>query len=282
MRSFLTRFLKRQRPWASLLGYGVALVLIACAQRILPPTNHPPSSDANSTQNTTLLVAAAASLQTVLQAIDPLYRQAHPNHSLTYNFAASGALQRQIEQGAPVDIFISAALSQMDALQEQELLEPDSRINLLTNRLVLVIPKNSATRPTEFEQLTQPDVQRIAMGEPRSVPAGQYAEQVLRNLGILDQVQAKLVLGNNVTSVLTAVETGDVDAGLVYSTDAQRSDKIEVVAIADSALHSPILYPAAIARASQGKAAAAQYLEFLQRDGAVHLFKQAGFGMAAP
>lgn len=273
----ITRFIKNSVARAALLGCSIALILIACAQGIAPPNNQP-----TSTQNTTLLVAAAASLQTVLQAIDPLYRQAHPTHSLTYNFAASGALQRQIEQGAPVDIFISAALSQMDALQEKHLLEPNSRINLLTNQLVLVIPKNSAARPTEFKQLTQPDVQRIAMGEPRSVPAGQYAEQVLRNLGILDQVQAKLVLGNNVTSVLTAVETGDVDAGLVYRTDAQRSDKVEVVAIADSALHSPILYPAAILRSSQGKAAAEQYLEFLQRDEAMDLFRDAGFGMAEP
>ncbi|GAB4359407.1 MAG: molybdate ABC transporter substrate-binding protein [Cyanophyceae cyanobacterium] len=227
-------------------------------------------------------MAAAASLQTALQTIDPLYRQAHTTHKLTYNFAASGALQRQIEQGAPVDIFISAAVKQMDALQEKELLEPNSRRNLLANQLVLVIPKNSETRLTEFKQLTQPEVQRIAVGEPRSVPAGQYAEEVLKNLGILEQVRSKLVLGNNVISVLTAVETGDVDAGLVYRTDAQGSDQVEVVAIADGTLHSPILYPAVILRASQGKDAATQYLEFLQGDGAIEVFEQAGFAVAVP
>jgi molybdate transport system substrate-binding protein len=268
--------------WRSgLLGFLVTL-LVACAQLAPPPQLNQPKANQPAAQTSTLLVAAAASLQKVLQEITPLYAQVNPHQIINYNFAASGALQQQIEQGAPVDVFISAAVKQMKALQEKGLLESGTQKNLLTNQLVLIVPKQTSVPLTDFKQLVRPDVKRISVGEPRTVPAGQYATEVLKNLGILEQVQSKFVLGNNVKSVLTAVETGDVEAGIVYITDAKGSDKVAIAAIANEKLHTPIFYPIAVLKASQSLDQSKKYVEFLQSDRAKAVFEKYGFGIANP
>jgi molybdate transport system substrate-binding protein len=228
----------------------------------------------------TILVAAAVSLQKALQEITPLYIKLNPNQTVKYNFGASGALQQQIEQGAPVDVFISAADKQMDTLQKKGLLVSGTQQELLTNQLVLITPKNSSISLTNFGQLVKPEVKRISIGEPRSVPAGQYATEVFKHLGILAQVKSKFVLGNNVKSVLTTVETGDVDAGIVYITDAKTSDKIVIVATADRRMHSPIHYPIAVLKSSRFKAGSKQYVDFLKTAPAKNIFKKYGFGIA--
>ncbi len=228
-----------------------------------------------------ILVAAAASLQASLQEITTLYATTHPQRGVNYHFAASGALQQQIERGAPVDVFISASNAQMNALQAQGLLLTGTRTNLLTNQLVLVTPKPSPLALTSFSQLVQPEIRRIAIGETRTVPAGQYAAQMLTKLGIFDRVKSKFVLGNNVRSVLTAVETGNVDAGIVYLTEAQSSTQISIVAIADPTLHDPITYPIAILKSSKYPDRSQQYLEFLKSNPATAIFKKHGFGIAS-
>lgn len=231
-------------------------------------------------QSSTLLVAAAASLQDALEEISPLFVQANSDIAVNYNFAASGPLQQQIEQGAPVDVFISAASRQMDALQEKNLILADTRRNLLTNRLVLIVPRNSDLGLTSFRQLTNANVQRIAVGEPRSVPAGQYAEELFRNLGILEQLQSKFVYGNSVRNVLAAVESGNADAGVVYTTDARISAQVTQVATAPDDLHSPIVYPIAIIQDSRNVQSARQYEQFLQSNAAKAVFERFGFGIA--
>jgi len=236
----------------------------------------------------TLLVSAAASLQKALQEITKLDPQTDSapefnskiNAKINYNFAASGVLQQQIEQGAPVDVFISAAEKQILALEKKGLLVSGTKQNLLTNRLVLIVPKQSKILLKNFQELVNPEVQRIAIAEPRTVPAGQYASEVLQNLGIWEQVQSKFVFGNNVKSVLTTVETGDVDAGFVYSSDAKGSDKVTVVAIADEKLHSPIRYPIAILRSSNAPELSKKYVDFLKSDSAKAVFEKYGFGIA--
>jgi molybdate transport system substrate-binding protein len=135
---------------------------------------------------------------------------------------------------------------------------------------------------TDFKQLTQPEVKRISLGEPRSVPAGQYAVEVFKNLGILEQVQSKFVLGNNVKSVLTAVETGGVEAGIVYITDAMGSDKVTIAARADRTLHTPVFYPIAALKGSKSLEEAKKYVEFLQSNPAKTVFEKYGFGIAKP
>jgi molybdate transport system substrate-binding protein len=262
--------MQRKSLKAVLLSFLVAIALIACAQFAPVSTQSRPESP--------LLVAAAASLQKALEEITPLYEQAGENRKATYNFGSSGALQQQIEQGAPADVFISAASKQMDGLQQKNLLVAGTRQNLLTNRLVLVTPKTTRKKLTDFRQLAEPEIQRISIGEPRSVPAGQYATEVLKNLGVLEQVQSKFVLGSSVKSVLASVETGDADAGIVYLTDAKTSNKVVISAIADESLHSAIVYPIAILKSSQAIEASQAYLKFLQSQSAV--FEKYGFGIA--
>ncbi len=252
---------------------AVTLIVFATFRQSPLPVNSQPS---------VLLVGAAASLQKAFLEITPLYEQSGANLKVNYSFGSSGALQQQIEQGAPIDIFISAASKQMNVLQQKSLLVPKTRINLLTNQLVLVTPKTSTLKLTDFRQLVKPEIQRISIGEPRSVPAGEYATEVFRNLGILDQIKSKLVLGNNVKSVLTSVETGDAEAGVVYISDARNSSRVVISAIANKRLHAPIIYPIAVLKSSKMLESANRYLKFLQTKPVQIVFKKYGFGIAKP
>ena len=231
-------------------------------------------------QSATLLVAAAASLQDVLTELDPVFEAAHPGVTVNYNFAASGVLQQQIEQGAPVDVFFSAATKQMDALQAESLIVAETRRNLLTNQLALIVPKSSTLGLTGFRQLTNASIKKISVGEPRSVPVGQYTAELLTNLGILEQVRSRLVYGNSVRNVLAAVESGNADVGVVYSTDAKISAQVTQVATAPDRLHSPIVYPIAVVKASRNLDAAKLYAQFLASDPAKATFRKYGFGIA--
>jgi molybdate transport system substrate-binding protein len=273
----------RAKSWRlGLLSFWVTVILIASTQFTSTALEPNRIAFQHPAPTSTILVSAAASLQKALQEVTPTYTRAHPNQTVNYNFAASGVLEQQIEQGAPVDVFIAAANKQMNALQKQGLLVSGTQKDLLTNRLVLIVPKQSTVSLKGFRQLIKPEVKRISIGEPRTVPAGQYATEVLKNLGILDQVKSKFVLGNNVKSVLTTVETGDVDAGIVYITDARSSDKVITIAAADEKLHSPIRYPIAILKSSKSLEGSKQYVEFLESAPAKTVFKKYGFGIAKP
>lgn len=264
--------MKRRRILAFLSGF-LATLLLAIGFKVLIPV---PAK----AQSTTLLIGAAASLQNALQQLDPLFESANRGITVNYNFAASGPLQQQIEQGAPIDLFISAANKQMDTLQQKNLIVTDTRRNLLTNSLVLVVPSNSTLQLTNFRQLTDSNIKKISVGEPRSVPAGQYAEEVFKNLGILAQVQPKLVYGNSVRNVLGSVESGNADAGIVYATDAKISNQVKQVATAPSNLHSAIVYPMAVITASRNQQAARTYAQFLKSGQAQAVFTRYGFGIA--
>lgn len=264
--------MKRRRILTVLSGF-LATLLLAISFKLVVPTP-------TTAQSATLLIAAAASLQNALEEIDPLFESTHQGTTVNYNFAASGPLQQQIEQGAPVDVFISAATKQMDALQSQDLLLAGTRQNLLTNSLVLVVPGNSTLGLTSFRQLTGASVKKISVGEPRSVPAGQYAEELFKNLGILEQLKPKFVYGNSVRNVLGTVESGNADAGVVYRTDAMISDNVKQVATAPDNLHSAIVYPIAVIKASRSANAAKAYAQFLSSDQAKQVFTKYGFGIA--
>ena len=226
--------------------------------------------------NTSLLISAAASLKDVLEEIKPLYQQNKPNVKISYNFGSSGALQQQIEQGAPADIFISAAKKQVDALEQKGLLVVGTRNIIAKNRLVLVVPKNSVGI-TSFYSLQDAKVKKIAIGEPRSVPAGQYAQQVLEKLKIWNQVKPKLVFANNVRQVLASVETGNAEAGLIYVTDAKISNKVKVVVTADEKYHSAIIYPLAVVKRTKNVDAAKEFSQFLSSEQAKTVFNKYGF-----
>lgn len=232
----------------------------------------------SSAQLPTVTVSAAISLKDALEDIKNQYTQKEPKVTITYNFGSSGSLQQQIEQGAPVDIFISAAAKQMDALESKQFLLAKTRRNLATNQLVLITPK-SEKMLTKFQDLTKPSVTKIALGEPRSVPAGQYGEEVLKYFKILNSVKSKMIYGKDVRQVLTYVETGNVNAGLVYRTDAQITNRVRVAAIAPQASHRPIVYPMAILKASKNPQAAKAFSQFLTSPTSQAILKKYGFGL---
>jgi molybdate transport system substrate-binding protein len=232
-------------------------------------------------QAITLNISAAASLTEALKEINALYIQEKPCITLTPNFAASGTLQKQIEQGAPADIFISAAASQMNTLSNEALIDNSTRKNLLNNKVVLVVPNDSALGLTSFSDLTLDKVKKIAIGDPKSVPAGTYAQQAFDKLGITAQVTAKFVLGADVKGVLSYVESGNVDAGIVYATDALTSTKVKVVASAPDEINAKVVYPAAVVAPSKNSSAAQDYLNFLFSSQAKTIFEKYGFSLAS-
>ncbi|BAY24036.1 molybdenum ABC transporter periplasmic molybdate-binding protein [Calothrix sp. NIES-2100] len=259
-----------RRRILSLIGTAVASLLVAINLPTVAPSPVLAQSQA------TLLVSAAASLKEALEEIKPLYQQSQANTNINYNFGASGALQQQIEQGAPADIFISAGKKQVDALDEKGLLLGGTRSILAKNRLVLIVPKN-VVGITSFYNLKDSNIKKIAIGEPRSVPAGQYGEQVLQKLKLLPQIKSKLVYANNVRQVLAAVESGNADAGLVYITDAKISDKVKIVVAADEKYHSAIVYPFAVLKSSKNADAAKEFAKFLSSSQAKAVLKKYGF-----
>lgn len=225
----------------------------------------------------TLNISAAASLTDALNQINTLYTKENSNITITPNFASSGTLQKQIEQGASCDVFISAAATQMDNLEKGSLILTSSRKNLLNNKVVLVVPADSTLGLTSFNDLTKDIVKKIAIGDPKSVPAGTYGQQAFDKLGITELVQSKLILSSDVRQVLNYVESGDVDAGIVYSTDAVVSSKVTVVASAPTEINAKIIYPVAVVKASQNNGAAQDYIDFLFSTKAKEIFEKFGF-----
>lgn len=224
-----------------------------------------------------MTVSAAASLTDVMEEIKGLYEEKSGN-TLLMNYGSSGALQQQIEEGAPADIFISAAQKQMDMLQEKGLIDEESRIDLLENAVVLIVPGDGANKDiNDFQSLSADSVVNLAIGEPESVPAGRYAKEILTGLGLWDTLEGKLVLAKDVRQVLTYVETGNVDAGIVYMTDAQSSEQVQVVARAPEGTHTPVTYPAAIVKGCAEQGAAEDFMVFLQSEETAAVFEKHGF-----
>ena len=231
-----------------------------------------------SSHRTTLTLSVAASLQDAIVEVEAGYQHDHGPVEFRNNFGSSGTLAREIEQGAPVDAIISAGERQIDDLQAKRLLIAETRINLLKNSLVLIAPRDS--KLMGFSGLATPAVRIVAMGDPANVPAGQYGLQTLKALGFYDKLTHKLVLGKDVRQVLTYVETGNADAGLVYATDASITNKVRVVAVAPESSHAPILDPAAVISGTRNEQAARAFLEFLKSPAARAVFIKHGFTMA--
>ncbi|WP_460204190.1 molybdate ABC transporter substrate-binding protein [Scytonema sp. NUACC21] len=224
-----------------------------------------------------LVISAAGSLKDALEEIKTLYQQTQPNINITYSFGASGALAKQIEEGKQSDIFISTSKKQVDGLEEKGLLVPKTRGILADNRLVLIVPKNNSVGIRSFYTLANSKVKKIAIGDPKSVPAGQYAQDVFKKLGILDKVKSKFVYEKNANQVLASVENGTADAGLGYSTDAKISNKVKVTVATDGKYYSPIIYPMAVLKRSQNIEAAKGFVKFLSSDQAKAVLKKYGF-----
>ncbi len=226
-----------------------------------------------------ITVSAAISLKDAIEEITSSYGK-HTGQEVELNFGSSGQLMTQIRRGAPVDLFISAAPKQVNELVAESLLDRASIQVLATNRLVLVVPRDAPPDVDSFEGLTDERFKRICIGQPDSVPAGEYAMQVLMKLGIAEALKPRLIFGANVRQVLSYVERGEVEAGIVYRTDALMSgDKVRVVATADPSWHAPIEYPAAVVTASGKREQAEQFLRFLRTEPARQILTKFGFGI---
>lgn len=225
---------------------------------------------------TTLPICAAMSLKDAVTALQQIYEEQHPEIGLEINFASSGALQKQIEQGAPAEIFLSAGQKQMNALEAQGLIVKESRCDLLSNTLVLVVAKEKQQQIKGFGDL-QEYASNFAIGHPESVPAGRYGKQALVSLFLWQPLEKRLVLAKNVRAVLAYVDSGNADAGLVYRTDTLKLSSAVVVAEAPEKSHTPIIYPAALVADGRHPAEAQQFLNFLQSAEAGKVFAQYRF-----
>ena len=228
-----------------------------------------------------LTVSAAVSLKDTFNEIGALY-QAKTGRTVNYNFGSSGALQKQIETGAPVDVFASAGARQMDELAAKNLIETETRRDFARNTLVLIVPQDSKTNIQSFADLGKPEVRRVAIGNPKTVPAGQYAEESLKKTYLFSRVESKLILAEDVRQVLDYVMRGEVDAGIVYRSDALAAqDKARVVAAADETTHQAILYPAAIVKDNGRKQAAQDFINFVTSAEGQAILRKYGFAGAS-
>lgn len=222
-------------------------------------------------------VSAAASLTNVMNELAELYGKDNPNVKIIFNFGSSGALQQAIENGGDTDLFYSAAQKQMNALDEKGELAEGTRKDLLRNEVVLIVPADSNKGITSYDDVASDKVEKIALGEPKGVPVGQYSEEIFTALNILDAVKAKAVYGSDVRQVLAWTESGEVDCGVVYATDAAISDKVKVICAAPEGTHKPVIYPAAVIKSSKNLDAAKKFLDFTSSDVAKKVFAKYGF-----
>ncbi|MCI6888068.1 MAG: molybdate ABC transporter substrate-binding protein [Lachnospiraceae bacterium] len=252
-------------------GFGQAETT-AAASTAAPETPAAPVSEAE------ILVAAAASLKNAYEEkLIPMFQEANPGVTVKGTYDSSGKLQTQIEEGLEADVFMSAATKQMKALDEGGYIASDTIVNLLENKIVLIVPAGSDSKLEKFEDIV--NAESIALGDPASVPAGQYAEEALTSLGIWDSIQDKVSLGTNVTEVLNQVAAASADAGIVYATDAaSMADQVTVVAEApEGSLSKKVIYPVAVVKNTAHEDAAKAFTEFLQTDEAMAVFESYGF-----
>lgn len=236
---------------------------------------------AASGEETEILVAAAASLKNAYEdKLIPMFEEANPGVTVKGTYDSSGKLQTQIEEGLDADVFMSAATKQMKALDEEGMIASDTITDLLENKIVLIVPAGNEKKLEKFEDIEKAD--SIALGDPASVPAGQYSEEALTNLGIWDKIQDKVSFGTNVTEVLNQVAAASADAGIVYATDAaSMADKVEVVAEApEGSLSKKVIYPVAVVKGTAHEEVAKEFVAFLQTDKAITVFEEYGFSSA--
>jgi len=228
------------------------------------------------TDESTITIAAAASLKNCVDdVLIPMFTEKYPDIQVKATYDSSGKLQTQIEQGADIDVFMSASMKQMNELAEKGFMIHDSIVELLENKIVLIVPVNNTKEIREFKDILKAD--QIAIGDQASVPAGQYAKEALTNLNLWGQVIEKASLGTNVTEVLNWVAEGSADAGIVYSTDAASTKKVKVVAEAPEGSVSKVIYPVGIVKTSKDEASAKKFLDFLQTEEVKKVFESYGF-----
>lgn len=225
----------------------------------------------------TLTVSAAISLKDAFTDLGKAFEAAHPGVSVQFNFGASGDLESQIEGGAPVDVFAAASTKETGELEQKGLIDAGSLIQPVGNDLVLAVPAGAAAHPGSFAALAA-GTGKVAIGNPDTVPAGRYARDALIYFGIWDSLRPRLVYGESVRQVLDYVARNEVDAGLVYATDARaRASAVKVALTAPAASHAPVTYPMAVVSGTGNHALAAAFLAYLGSAGARPVYEKYGF-----
>lgn len=220
-------------------------------------------------------ISAALGLKDALTDIQREYEAANPNVKIIFNFGPAGVLQKQLEQGVVADLFISASPKQINELQSKRLVVPATRRILVSDKLVLVVPKDSKLPIESFQDLTK--VTKFGMGEPGTVPAGQYASECLKNIGIWEAVKDKAVQAKDVRTIIAYVESENVDAGIAFSTVAALSNKVKVVAVAPDGSHAPVTFPAIIMANSKHHQETEAFLNYLCGSQSGAIFTKYGF-----
>lgn len=280
--------MKRRALILGSLALSASLLLSACGGSAASSQAASASSEAvassaasseASGESVQLTVFAAASLTETLNEISEQYKTVAPNVELIFNFDSSGTLKTQIEEGADCDLFLSAAQKQMNALQDEDLINTDTRVDLLENKVVLAVPEGNPADIQSFEDIGTDRCKRIALGN-EDVPVGRYSVEILTNLGILDELESgnKITYGSNVKEVTTQVKEAAADCGIVYATDAF-SAGLETVDQATAEECGPVIYPAALTASTAHAEEAQAFLDYLSTDDAAAIFESVGFAM---
>lgn len=258
----------KNRILITLLAVTSCIILLSgCAKK--------DSTKSDTTEKVELNISAAASLKEAMSDIQENFKSVSPNTTLVVNYGGSGSLQQQIEQGAPCDIFISAGESQMKKLEEENLLLQPTKKDLVKNELVLVGP--NSTSINSIEDLKTDKVKKIAVGEPKSVPAGKYADETLNKSNMKSATESKLVFAKDVKEVLAWSVSGNVDVGFVYLSDALNNKDVKIIDTISENYHSPIAYPVSIIKSTSKEDAAKQFEDFLFTDEAKNIFEKYGY-----
>lgn len=276
--------MKRRALILGSLALSASLLLSACggsaaSSQAASASSEAAASSEASGESVQLTVFAAASLTETLNQIAEQYKTVAPNVELIFNFDSSGTLKTQIEEGADCDLFLSAAQKQMNALEEENLINADTRIDLLENKVVLAVPEGNPADIQSFEDIGTDKCKLVALGN-EDVPVGSYSIEILTNLGILDELESgnKITYGSNVKEVITQVKEAAADCGIVYATDAF-SAGLETVDQATAEECRQVIYPAALTASTAHAEEAQAFLDYLTTDDAAAIFESVGFAM---
>lgn len=276
--------MKRRALILGSLALSASLLLSACggsaaSSQAASASSEAAASSEASGESVQLTVFAAASLTETLNEIAEQYKTVAPNVELVFNFDSSGTLKTQIEEGADCDLFLSAAQKQMNALEEENLINTGTRIDLLENKVVLAVPEGNPADIQSFEDIGTDKCKLVALGN-EDVPVGSYSVEILTNLGILDELESsnKITYGSNVKEVTTQVKEAAADCGIVYATDAY-SAGLETVDEATADECRQVIYPAALTASTAHAEEAQAFLDYLTTDDAAAIFESVGFAM---
>lgn len=266
----------------SLLSLFVIIALVGCKEKqVVNPAPAPsPTPEPALDISGGIMVSAAGSLTDVGEELKAAFLEKYPHVTIDFNYASSGALAQQIENGAPTDLFLSAASKDMNTLEEKQLINKDTRVNFAKNEVVIVAAKDSSVEISSLEELANLDFDYYAQGDFEAVPVGRYAKQALEGAGVWEGLTDKRVLATDVNQILSYVTAGNAELGFVFKTDAIRSNDVKIAYILDATSHDPVVYPGAVVTSSINAPLAQAFLDFIVSSEGLAILEASGFASA--